>query len=82
VVSDDGAFENMVVDGENGFTLPLDEDKFAKKILLLLKDHKLRAQLAKESRAVALRNFDGENITENLVRQYCRIKKAHHEERE
>jgi glycosyltransferase involved in cell wall biosynthesis len=82
VVSDDGAFQNMVVNGENGFTLPLDEDKFAEKILLLLADHKLRDQLAKKSRAVALRNFDGEKITEKLVEQYLSVKKIHHDKRE
>jgi glycosyltransferase involved in cell wall biosynthesis len=82
VVSDDGAFQNMVVNGENGFTLPLDEDKFAEKILLLLNDHKLRDQLAKKSRAVALRNFDGEKITEKLVKQYLSVKKIHHDKRE
>jgi len=82
VVSDDGAFEKMVVDGENGFTLPLDEDKFAEKILLLLSDHSLRAQQAKQSRLVALRNFAGEEITEKLIKQYLSVKKIYHNKRE
>lgn len=73
VASDDLAFKDTVIDKENGFLLPLDEKKFADKIILLLKDNKLRQEMSKKSREIASQNFNGEKITDELIRVYAKL---------
>lgn len=73
VASDDLAFKDTVIDKENGFLLPLDEEKFANKIILLLKNDKLREEMSKKSREIASQNFNGERITDELIRVYAKL---------
>lgn len=70
VVSDDSAFKNMVYDNKNGFALPLNEDKFAHKILELLEDNKLREDMSNEAKKIAFTDFDPSALTAQLINLY------------
>lgn len=70
VANDDLAFKDALIDKENGFLLPLDEKKFAEKIILLLKNDKLRQEMSKKSIGIISKNFNGEKIADELIRIY------------
>lgn len=70
VVVDDEAFKGMIVNGENGFALPLKEKDFVAKIDLILKDEKLAKEFGEKSREIAEVNFKISTITHTLVRFY------------
>ena len=73
VLSDDLAYKGMIVDKKNGYSLPLDEEKFVTAINLLLKDEKLRFVFAETSKQIAKSNFDEETLvskTLNLYQKY------------
>jgi len=73
VVNDDLAFKDVVIDNENGYLLSLDEKIFADKILLLLKNQKLRDQMSRKSMKIASQNFNPELITGELVKIYHKL---------
>lgn len=70
VVNDDTSFYNMVENEVNGFALPLNEEKFAEKILLLLSDSKLNSKMGEESYKIARKNFSEDKITDDLLKVY------------
>jgi glycosyltransferase involved in cell wall biosynthesis len=70
VLVDDEAFAGIIENGKNGFSLPLKESEFAEKINLLLKDHALREEYGAYSRKLARSNFDGEELTSELLDFY------------
>lgn len=73
VINNDGAFENMVSDNENGYVLPLNIGKFSEKINYLLKNRKTRAKMGKKAEKMALKNFDAEKITKDLTQVYFKV---------
>lgn len=70
VVSADLAFKDIVIDRENGFLLPLDEEEFKDKIILLLKSDELRREMSKKSIEIASNNFSADKITDDLIKVY------------
>lgn len=73
VVVNDKAYENEVVDGKNGFTLPLDTNVFTQKINILLKNQALRKKFGKASIKIAKQNNNERLIVSRLINlyQYC-----------
>ena len=73
VINDDSAFDNMVKNGKSGFTLPLNEDKFAEKLNVLLNNKQKREEMGKEAVKIASKNFDAKKITQKLTGVYAQI---------
>lgn len=70
VMVNDLAFKNILIDGENGYALPLDKDKFIEKIKKLLGDSDLRREFGENSRKIIKKNFDGKVVAKRLVTFY------------
>lgn len=70
IVSDDGAYEKMVVDGKNGFALPLKVSLFVDKIQKILQNPQLQDKFGNMSKNLVKENFNSEDITENLINYY------------
>jgi glycosyltransferase involved in cell wall biosynthesis len=70
VVVRDDAFEGMIVDGENGFSLPLVEEDFIEKIDFILKNEQISKKFGERSREIVEINFRISTITKTLVRFY------------
>ncbi len=70
VVVKDLAFENIVKDGKNGFSLPLDQGIFTAKIEQLLKEPGLRHKFGEYSRKLAKENSQPEALTSELTTFY------------
>lgn len=73
VVVKDSAYDNIVVNGETGFAVPLDEDVFAQKVADLLKNNNLRQDLGKNARKIARANFRNDKLTDELLGYYKKI---------
>ena len=70
VVVDDLAFDGIIENNVNGFALPLSVLAFSDAILKLLSDQDLREKMGKASNTIALKNFNGTDITTDLVALY------------
>jgi len=73
IVAKDAAFTNVVVDKKNGFMLPLNQKQFVEKILLLLKDEKLRTEMGKYSLQIIDKNFPADVLTDSLLKIYNHV---------
>lgn len=79
VVANDSAFDGLVVDGENGFRLPLNKKVFAEKITILLHNDELSKKFGVKSKNLAKTNYDPEILSNKLIRYYSDILKKHAE---
>lgn len=70
VLCNDTAYEGMIIDCKNGFSLPLDQKKFTDKIKLLLSDKNLRKQFGENSRKIAKTNFEKDTLVNRLINLY------------
>ncbi|OGE64599.1 hypothetical protein A3J13_02140 [Candidatus Daviesbacteria bacterium RIFCSPLOWO2_02_FULL_36_8] len=70
VLVNDKAYAQEVVNGENGFSLPLNQEEFAQKIILLLKNPLLREKFGKASLKKAKINTDEGMIVKKLMNVY------------
>jgi len=70
VVVDDLAFKDIVINGKNGFRLPLKENEFAKKIIELLENPDLRKKFSESSPKIASKYSNGQALTKELVEYY------------
>ena len=77
VLVNDKAYENEVVNGENGFSLPLDTGEFAQKIILLLKNPILRKKFGEASLKKAKSNINEKATISKLVNLYQDCIKNH-----
>lgn len=77
IVTNDKAYEKEVINGENGFSIPLNQEEFAQKICLLLKNPDLRKKFGKASVRIARANSDEKMIIQKLMSVYkdCLLKK-------
>lgn len=73
VVVDDSAFLNIIIDGINGYSVKLDEEKFSEKVDALLSNKNLREAFGRESEKIARENFSPEKITNQLITFYNEI---------
>lgn len=71
MIKDEG-LGNLVVDGENGFTVPDDREAFARKTALLLQDNELYARMSSNSRAKA-KSLSIERQTDKLLKLYSEV---------
>lgn len=78
VVAKDAAFTNVVIDKKNGFALPLEKKLFVEKILLLLKDAKLRESMGNYSSQLIDKNFPADVLTDNLLKIYEQVLSTKH----
>ena len=70
VVVDDLAFDGIIENDVNGYFLPLSVLAFSDAMLKLLKDKALSEKMGKASYEIALKNFNGTDITANLISLY------------
>lgn len=70
IVASDRAYEGIVVNNQNGYVLPVNQDIFAKKIVALLKDSKTLKKFAKNSPMIVKKNFNPEKLIAHLVKFY------------
>lgn len=73
IVAKDLAFADVVVDKKNGFVLPLRKEQFVEKILLLLRDTKLRKTMGNYSLELIEKNFPADVLTEKLLGIYNQV---------
>ncbi|MBI2020839.1 glycosyltransferase [Candidatus Daviesbacteria bacterium] len=76
VVPRDQAYKGLIVNGKNGYTLPLKRDLFVKKIVWLLKNPDLVKRMGKNSAELVSKNFDPDKITNKLIRFYQQMIKG------
>ena len=77
VVVNDLAYDRMVVDGVNGYSVPLSIPAFSEAILKILSDRDLQEKMGKASREIAIDNFEGGKITEELIAIYENVLARH-----
>lgn len=77
VLTDDPAYENMIVDGFNGFSLPQKQDVFAEKLKELLKNKALRRKFGNNSKIIVAKNFNSQLLTEEMVTYYKKTLKSY-----
>lgn len=70
VVAQDKAYEGIVVNGRNGFVLPLNQKVFAKKILQLLEKPNLSERLGKNSKILLKEAFDPKLLISKIIKFY------------
>lgn len=70
VLVNDLAYKGMIINNENGFSLPLEQPQFVDKIILLLKDSKIRQQFSKKSKQLAESNFAEGPLVDKLIELY------------
>lgn len=70
VVVNDLAFEGIIENNVNGYSLPLSISEFSKAILQLLSDQTLREKMGAASYEIASKNFNGADITADLIALY------------
>lgn len=79
IVADDNAFDGLIVDGKNGYRLPLNKKLFAEKIISLLHNKNLCREFGTQSREIAKSNYDPEVLSEKLVNYYSEVLKKYKE---
>lgn len=70
VLAEDSAYDGMIEDGKNGFSLPLIEDKFAEKLVLLLNNSSVRRAFGEESKKIVRENFEEGALTDKIIKLY------------
>lgn len=70
VLVNDTAFKNMIIDGQNGFMLPLKQEKFIEKISLLLDNRQLRKRFGAKGRQIISEQFKQDVIVDRLIEFY------------
>lgn len=73
VILNDPAFDGMIQNGFNGYSLELNKSLFAQKIVYLLKDQNLKQEFAENSRKIVKKNFDSKIIMEKLIKIYEKL---------
>ncbi|HEY4694809.1 MAG TPA: glycosyltransferase [Candidatus Nanoarchaeia archaeon] len=66
----DGAFEDVVVDGETGFATKKDTKEYSEAILRLVNDKKLREELGENARALVRSEYSDQRQAEKLTEVY------------
>ena len=62
---------DVVVDGETGFLVPLeDAEALADRLAQLIEDRELRRRMGRAARAYAEAHFDEQRITEHILEIY------------
>lgn len=70
IAVNDLAFSNVVKNGINGFSLPLDEDLFAKKTEEILKDSDLQKKFRMGSEKISSEGKPADELTDELINYY------------
>lgn len=70
IVAKDKAYSGIVVDGQNGYVLPLVVKQFEKAILSLVRDRAKQQAFAKASKDIATKQFSEDRIVDELVSYY------------
>ncbi len=78
IVVKDQAYKGIVVNGKNGYSLPLDLEIFAESIISLLKDTKKMDEFSKNSPLIVKENFDSEKLIRKLLKFYRKILNNYH----
>ncbi len=78
IVAKDQAYKGVVVNGKNGYALPLDWEIFTKRIISLLKDTEKMSEFSKNSPLIVKENFNSEKLIRKLLRFYEKILKNYH----
>jgi 1,2-diacylglycerol 3-alpha-glucosyltransferase len=73
VVVKDSAYDNLVIDGKTGFNVPANQKIFAQKVSLLLKDKALCQQFGRQAREIAVKNFEGKHLTQEIINYYKEV---------
>jgi 1,2-diacylglycerol 3-alpha-glucosyltransferase len=73
IVANDSAFTNVVIDGKNGYLLPLTKKKYIEKIQYLLGNQKLCKSMGEYSIQLIEKNFPPEVLTEKLITFYSNL---------
>lgn len=73
LVAKDAAYQGVVINNENGYTLPLDKEIFAKTIVKLLKNPRLMKKFSENSPKIVKKNFGSELLINKLTAFYNRI---------
>lgn len=58
IVGDTGMLGELVIDGETGFVVPLEEDALAQRVLALLKDDSLRKLMGEKAKSYAISHWN------------------------
>lgn len=74
IVAKDDAFKNVVVDGKNGYQLPLQTKRFVEKIQLLLTDSSLRKSMGAYSTQIVDTYFPADKLADMLLKVYRQTK--------
>ena len=75
VVARDQAYKGIVVNNVNGYSLPLDKEQFARKIIKLLNEPSLRRKFAEASIKIVQNNFNPDKIIRKLIRYYGQVRR-------
>jgi 1,2-diacylglycerol 3-alpha-glucosyltransferase len=70
VVVDDPAFDNMIMNGKNGYVVPLQKKAFVEKIQVLLKDKNLRKTMGEYSSVLLENHFSPDELTDAVLDVY------------
>ncbi len=74
VTSDIGWAQEVMVDGETGFTVaPKNHEHYAERIVTLLQEPKLRSQLGTQARQRVVEHFSSEVVTLQNIDYYKKI---------
>lgn len=73
----DEAFEEVVLDGENGFLVKEDRAEFARKVILLLQDQELWQKFSKRAREQVESHFSAQKQAEALEHIYEKVIENH-----
>lgn len=77
VVVNDLAFSGIAVSQCNALLSPLNAGMFAKKVQKLLDDTKLQKQFQKNAKKLITENFQGEQLTDELLQFYKKMQTKH-----
>lgn len=70
VVVKDGAYQNAIIDNQNGYQVPLNVTTFAQKVLELLNDKKKREEFGKRSQQIVQDNFSPSVLAQEMINAY------------
>lgn len=73
VVVKDSAYAGCIVDGENGYMVPKNQQLFAQKVHELLLDEKKRTLFGKKSKELETKNFQASRLAHNALEVYQRV---------
>lgn len=73
VLVDDSAFNGIIEDNFNGYSLPLDQKIFIEKVSYLIKNPDKAKEMGKNSKKLVRKNFSSEAIIEKLTAIYAKV---------